>query len=42
MRIESCMGMASKLAALVADNERLELLAPRETGVVVWRATNMS
>lgn len=36
-RIEHCMAMAAELAALVAGDERLELLAPPETGVVVWR-----
>jgi L-2,4-diaminobutyrate decarboxylase len=37
-RIESCMSMADELAALIAADERLELLAPPRTGVVVWRA----
>ena len=31
------MTMAADLAAFVTDDERLELLAPSETGVVVWR-----
>lgn len=37
-RIESCMAMAGELAAWIADDDRLELLTPPETGVVVWRA----
>lgn len=37
-RIERCMAMADELAAWIASDERLELLAPPETGVVVWRA----
>ena len=36
-RIESCMMMAADLAAFIADDKRLQLLAPPETGVVVWR-----
>jgi L-2,4-diaminobutyrate decarboxylase len=31
------MAMAAELAALVVDDKRLELLAPPETGMVVWR-----
>ncbi len=40
-RIESCMALADALAATVADNEKLMLLAPPETGVVVWRPKNV-
>lgn len=40
-RIESCIAMASALANLISDDERLELLAPPETGVVVWRAAKI-
>ena len=38
-RIDSCMAMAAELATAIANDDRLELLAPPETGVVVWRAT---
>ena len=40
-RIENCMAMASELAALITSDERLELLAPPETGVVVWRTVRI-
>ncbi len=36
-RIERCMDIADELATLVSNDERLELLAPPETGIVVWR-----
>lgn len=36
-RIERCMDLADELAALIERDERLELLARPETGVVVWR-----
>ena len=39
-RIDACMAMAIELAVLVAGDERLELLAPPETGLVVWRPVN--
>jgi L-2,4-diaminobutyrate decarboxylase len=37
-RIERCMGMAEQLASRIAGDNRLELLAQPDTGVVVWRA----
>lgn len=37
-RIERCMTMADELAAFLANDRRLELLSPPQTGVVVWRA----
>jgi L-2,4-diaminobutyrate decarboxylase len=40
-RIESCMGMADELATLVSNDERLELLSPPATGVVVWRMVEL-
>ena len=37
LRLDRCMAAANKFAAFVSAEERLELLAPPETGVVVWR-----
>lgn len=38
-RIDRCMAMSERLAASVEADERLELLAQPQTGVVVWRPT---
>lgn len=35
------MAIAGELAMLIADDDRLELLLPPRTGVVVWRPTNI-
>ncbi len=37
LRLDRCMASADKFAAFVAEDERLDLLAEPETGVVVWR-----
>lgn len=36
-RIERCMAFATRLAQFVEDDPRLDLLAPPQTGIVVWR-----
>ena len=36
-RIEKCMQFAARLAQFVNDEPLLELLAPPQTGIVVWR-----
>ncbi|MBC2651921.1 aspartate aminotransferase family protein [Novosphingobium flavum] len=36
-RIDACMALAARLADLVSSCAQLELLAPPQTGVVVWR-----
>lgn len=41
-RIEHCMGLARSLRDFVAADERLELFAEPQTGVVVWRLKDES
>ena len=41
-RLDRCMAMSERFAAFVAADQRLELLAPPETGVVVWRPRSKS
>jgi L-2,4-diaminobutyrate decarboxylase len=36
-RIERCMEMSERLTLFIKADDRLELLAPPQTGVVVWR-----
>jgi L-2,4-diaminobutyrate decarboxylase len=36
-RIEHCLRMAGQLAQAIADTPSLQLLAPPQTGIVVWR-----
>lgn len=39
-RIEHCMGLAHSLRNFIATDERLELYAEPQTGIVVWRPKN--
>ncbi|MFZ6742796.1 pyridoxal phosphate-dependent decarboxylase family protein [Undibacterium sp. JH2W] len=36
-RIEHCMELANRFADFVANDSRIELLCPPQTGIVVWR-----
>ena len=40
-RIDRCMAAADALAAFIAPNDRLDLLCPPTTGVVIWRPRNV-
>ena len=41
-RIDKCMAIADQLASRIADDDRLQLLARPETGVVIWRPREVS